>query len=225
MQHLQNPASSPVITRGVESRASLVQPPSSSARVSICLISGRRWRGVPFCETIQQLVNAEFGGGCGTGEHESQPAPTGSVLATMSGMGETGSIEIQQLRELKGPLVDVGSPGEFEKGHWPGAINVPFFNDEERAAVGTAYKQHGRTPAIHLGLELTGPKLSSLALQLESLRHQGDPRIYCWRGGMRSASVAWLAQQIGLRPRLLQGVTRAIGAGPRTALSKPGLFA
>ncbi len=123
----------------------------------------------------------------------------------MSGMGETCSIEIQQLRELKGPLVDVRSPGEFEKGHWPGAINVPLFNDEERAAVGTAYKQQGRTPAIHLGLELTGPKLSSLARQLESLRDQGDPRIYCWRGGMRSASVAWLAQQIDLKPRLLQG--------------------
>ena len=123
----------------------------------------------------------------------------------MSGMGETGSIEIQQLRELKGPLVDVRSPGEFAKGHWPGAINVPLFDDEERAAVGTAYKQQGRTPAIHLGLELTGPKLSSLARQLESLRDQGDPRIYCWRGGMRSASVAWLAQQIDLKPRLLQG--------------------
>ena len=123
----------------------------------------------------------------------------------MSGMGETGSIEIQQLRELKGPLVDVRSPSEFEKGHWPGAINVPLFNDEERAAVGTAYKQQGRTPAIHLGLELTGPKLSSLARQLDNLRQQGEPRIYCWRGGMRSASLAWLAQQIDLKPRLLQG--------------------
>ena len=97
----------------------------------------------------------------------------------MSGMGETCSIEIQQLRELKGPLVDVRSPGEFEKGHWPGAINVPLFNDEERAAVGTAYKQQGRTPAIHLGLELTGPKLSNLARQLDNLRQHGDPRIYC----------------------------------------------
>ncbi len=123
----------------------------------------------------------------------------------MSGMGETRSIEIQQLRELKGPLVDVRSPSEFAKGHWPGAINVPLFNDEERAAVGTAYKQQGRLPAIHLGLELTGPKLSSLAQQLETLRQLGDPRIYCWRGGMRSASMAWLAQQIDLTPRLLQG--------------------
>ena len=123
----------------------------------------------------------------------------------MSGMGETCSIEIQQLRELKVPLVDVRSPGEFEKGHWPGAINIPLFDDEERAAVGTAYKQQGRTPAIHLGLELTGPKLSSLAQQLETLRDQGNPRIYCWRGGMRSASVAWLAQQIDLQPTLLQG--------------------
>ena len=76
----------------------------------------------------------------------------------MSGMGETCSIEIQQLRELKGPLVDVRSPGEFEKGHWPGAINVPLFNDEERAAVGTTYKQQGRTPAIHLGPVSSSPR-------------------------------------------------------------------
>ena len=123
----------------------------------------------------------------------------------MSGMGETSSIEIQQLRELKGPLVDVRSPSEFAKGHWPGAINLPLFNDEERAEVGIAYKQQGRRPAIHLGLELTGPKLSSLARELETLRELGNPRIYCWRGGMRSASMAWLAQQIELKPTLLQG--------------------
>ncbi|AII49597.1 tRNA 2-selenouridine synthase [Synechococcus sp. KORDI-52] len=120
-------------------------------------------------------------------------------------MGEICSIEIQELRKLKGALVDVRSPGEFAKGHWPGAINLPLFSDEERAAVGTTYKQKGRRPAIHLGLELTGPKLSRLAQQLETLRNQGDPRIYCWRGGMRSASVAWLAQQIDLKPKLLRG--------------------
>ena len=123
----------------------------------------------------------------------------------MSGMGETRSNDVLQLRELEGPLLDVRSPSEFAKGHWPGAINVPLFNDEERAAVGTAYKQQGRRPAIHLGLEITGPKLSGLARQLEALREQGHPRIYCWRGGMRSASMAWLAEQIELKPTLLQG--------------------
>jgi tRNA 2-selenouridine synthase len=42
-------------------------------------------------------------------------------------------------------------PSEFDKGHWPGAINLPLFSDDERAAVGTSYKQDGRLKAIHLG--------------------------------------------------------------------------
>ena len=123
----------------------------------------------------------------------------------MSGMGDAGSITIALMRRLQGPLVDVRSPSEFAKGHWPGAINLPLFNDQERAAVGTCYKQQGRRPAVHLGLRLTGPKLSDLAEQLEQLRSLGEPRIYCWRGGMRSASMAWLAEQIELKTQLLEG--------------------
>ena len=101
--------------------------------------------------------------------------------------------------------MDVRSPREFAKGHWPGATNIPLFSDEERAAVGTSYKQEGRLPAIHLGLSITGPKLAQHAAALDELRDQGNPRLYCWRGGMRSASMAWLAEQIDLKPTLLEG--------------------
>ena len=123
----------------------------------------------------------------------------------MSGMGDSHAISIEQLRKVGGPLVDVRSPGEYAQGHWPGAINIPLFSDAERAEVGTTYKREGRLPAIHLGLAMTGPKLSHLAKELDKLRNQGDPRIYCWRGGMRSASVAWLAEQIDLKPTRLDG--------------------
>ena len=123
----------------------------------------------------------------------------------MSGMGDILSLSIQELRSHQGPLVDVRSPGEFAKGHWPGATNIPLFSDDERAAVGTTYKQQGRLPAVHLGLSITGPKLSSHADELDKLRDRGNPRIYCWRGGMRSASMAWLAEQIDLSPVLLNG--------------------
>ena len=115
------------------------------------------------------------------------------------------SLSIQELRSHPGPLVDVRSPGEFAKGHWPGATNIPLFSDDERAAVGTTYKQQGRLPAVHLGLSITGPKLASHAQALEKIRDRGNPRIYCWRGGMRSASMAWLAEQIDLSPVLLNG--------------------
>ena len=76
----------------------------------------------------------------------------------MSGMVDVLSLSVQELRSQAGPLVDVRSPAEFAKGHWPGAVNIPLFSDDERAAVGTAYKQRGRLPAVHLGLSITGPK-------------------------------------------------------------------
>ena len=123
----------------------------------------------------------------------------------MSGMGIARSVTVEELREQSGPLIDVRSPSEFARGHWPGASNLPLFEDDERASVGTAYKRQGRRRAVQLGLEITGPKLADLANQLESLAGEASPRIYCWRGGMRSASIAWLAEQIDLKPLLLKG--------------------
>ena len=127
----------------------------------------------------------------------------------MSGMGEDHSTSIEQLRQLRGPLIDVRSPSEFDKGHWPGAVNLPLFSDDERAAIGTSYKQDGRLKAIHLGLRVTGPKMAALAEQLDQYRGTEQLRLYCWRGGMRSASMAWLAQQIDLNPLLLEGGYKA----------------
>ena len=117
--------------------------------------------------------------------------------------------------------MDVRSPGEFAKGHWPGAINVPLFDDEERAAVGTAYKQQGRTPAIHMGLELTGPKLSSLARQLDKpSRTRG---IHGSTAGgaecVRPAWPGWPSRSISGRGSF-RGGTRAIGAGPRACFEQ-----
>lgn len=124
----------------------------------------------------------------------------------------------------KVPVIDVRSPAEFQRGHIPGAYNVPLLNNEERVKVGTVYKQTGRQAAIKLGLELVGPKLSSLVLQTEKIiRNHSDNRasehknnsnsqqllashvpfpsvlIYCWRGGMRSANFAWLINLYGIK--------------------------
>ena len=116
---------------------------------------------------------------------------------------------IEVLRDLAGPVVDVRSPSEFAKGHWPGALNIPLFTDDERAEVGTTYKQKGRQQAIQLGLSLTGPKLAALAEQLQASATEGPLRIYCWRGGMRSGSVAWLAELLDLSPVVLEGGYKA----------------
>ncbi|MFY8148062.1 MAG: tRNA 2-selenouridine(34) synthase MnmH [Prochlorococcaceae cyanobacterium] len=123
-------------------------------------------------------------------------------------------VPVEAFLAAAGAVVDVRSPAEFRQGHLPGAHSLPLFLDEERAEVGTLYKQEGRRRALQRGLELVGPRLASLAAALEELAGgpEGDPaglRIHCWRGGMRSASVAWLAGTVGLPVVLLEGGYKA----------------
>lgn len=92
-------------------------------------------------------------------------------------------------------MIDVRSPGEFAQGHIPGATNLPLFSDEERAAVGTLYKQQGRDAAMIEGLRYVGPKLSDMALCARELAPHGKVGVHCWRGGERSASMAWLLEK------------------------------
>jgi tRNA 2-selenouridine synthase len=119
---------------------------------------------------------------------------------------------VERFLEGTGPVVDVRAPAEFAQGHIPGARNLPLFSDDERAAVGTTYKQQGRQAAVQLGLELVGPRLGELGSALNALAEAagGEPlRLHCWRGGMRSESMAWLAAQLDLSVLLLEGGYKA----------------
>lgn len=98
---------------------------------------------------------------------------------------------------LELPIIDVRSPGEFVRGHIPGARNLPLFTDEERAIIGTLYKQRGRDVAMLEGLRIAGPKLAPMVEQARSIAPEGRVRVHCWRGGERSGSVAWLLDRSG----------------------------
>lgn len=113
----------------------------------------------------------------------------------MSGMGITTAVSVESFRATAGALVDVRTPTEFHQGHWPGAVNLPLFTDEQRHHVGLTYKQKGRHAAVQLGLTLCGPRLGQLSESLtRTAGGAAQPlRLYCWRGGMRSNSMAWLA--------------------------------
>ncbi|MBC7651945.1 MAG: tRNA 2-selenouridine(34) synthase MnmH [Deinococcales bacterium] len=107
-------------------------------------------------------------------------------------------------------LLDVRSPSEFAQAHISGAISLPLFTDEERKVVGTAYKQQSREKAIKIGLTYFGPKMASIVAEVETIITSLKPAtttknstesitaiakkivVHCWRGGMRSAAVAWL---------------------------------
>ncbi len=124
-----------------------------------------------------------------------------------------GGSAVEAFLSARGPVVDVRSPAEFTTGHIPGAINLPLFADAERAAVGTAYKRQGRQQAVALGLRLVGPRLETLGEQLRQALAGREPgavlRLHCWRGGMRSGSVAWLAGVLELPVQLLEGGYKA----------------
>lgn len=122
-------------------------------------------------------------------------------------MPEELSINDFLLRPSGVPIIDVRTPDEFADGHIPGAVNVPLFSNKERVEIGTAYKQQSRNSAVSLGLRCVGPRLSELAEQLLELAGPSDPCLYihCWRGGMRSGSVAWLMEAFCCRVAVLKG--------------------
>lgn len=100
---------------------------------------------------------------------------------------------------------DVRTPAEFYKGHIPGAVNLPLFTDEERVTVGTLYNKKGREAAILEGLDFVGPRMRKL---VETVQHSTSSKtvlIHCWRGGMRSGSVAWLINYFGYSVFTLEG--------------------
>lgn len=107
------------------------------------------------------------------------------------------------------PVIDVRSPGEFEKGHIPYAHNIPIFTNEERAIVGTTYKQQGKEPAVLKGLEIVGTKLRHFADTARKLAVNNTLLVHCWRGGMRSESMAWLFETVGIKTYILEGGYKA----------------
>ncbi len=101
-------------------------------------------------------------------------------------------------------FVDVRSPKEFDEDHVPGAVNVPIFSNEERAIVGTIYKQESKEKAIDKGLEIFSKKMPGMVKRFESLRGK-KVCVYCWRGGMRSGSVVGLLKGLGFDVVQLDG--------------------
>ncbi|HMU09354.1 MAG TPA: tRNA 2-selenouridine(34) synthase MnmH [Ferruginibacter sp.] len=130
------------------------------------------------------------------------------------------------------PVLDVRSPGEYSHAHIPGAYSLPLFTNEERKVVGTAYKQQSREAAIKIGLDYFGVKMKKMVEEVEKIvcslkfvvedtplqesqtaNHKPQSTniilVHCWRGGMRSAGVAWLLDLYGFKVYTLVGGYKA----------------
>lgn len=129
-------------------------------------------------------------------------------------------IAIEEFLQLSAQfhVFDVRSPGEYGHAQIPGAISLPLFTDEERKRVGTLYKEQGRQRAIREGLDFFGPKMRAMVEQVETAtgKNMSDNKQYsktillhCWRGGMRSAAVAWLLDLYGFDVYTLVGGYKA----------------
>lgn len=109
------------------------------------------------------------------------------------------------------PLIDVRAPVEFAAGHLPGAVNLPLLNDEERAAVGTIYKNSGQAAAIALGHKLVSGEIREKRISewRTRLAKFPDSVLYCFRGGLRSQiSRDWLRER-GVEQPLIPGGYKA----------------
>lgn len=120
-------------------------------------------------------------------------------------------IDVENFLELYSqiPVVDVRTPSEYAKGHIHGAHNIPLFLDNERASVGTIYKRKNRQEAILKGLDFVGPKLREYIEKAVDIAQNNTLVLYCWRGGMRSASLAWLFDLYGISTYILKGGYKA----------------
>ncbi len=114
----------------------------------------------------------------------------------------------EALKEKDVIFVDTRSPAEYEEAHIPDAINIPLFDNDERAIVGTLYKKEGKDIAMKKGLDIIGNKLSSMMEQYFELKNK-KLILYCWRGGMRSKSIAGLLDSLGFYVRRLEGGHKA----------------
>ncbi len=101
--------------------------------------------------------------------------------------------------------IDVRSESEFTESSIPGAINIPLFNNEERAQIGTVYKQVNPVQARWLGLGIASRKLPEIVKQIADEAADRVAAIYCWRGGMRSRSVVTVLELMGIRAVRLTG--------------------
>ena len=121
---------------------------------------------------------------------------------------------IGALRGTFDAIIDVRSPSEFAEDRVSGSVNCNVMTDEQRAEVGTLYKQTSPFDARKVGAayvcENTAKHLRTemFAAAPKSWR----PVVYCWRGGERSNSFAHILSRVGYRTAVLRGGYKAYRA-------------
>jgi tRNA 2-selenouridine synthase len=101
-------------------------------------------------------------------------------------------------------FIDTRSPKEFAEDHIPHAVNIPILSNEERAVVGTLYKQVSQDKGLEVGMEFYRKNTPSILAAVEQHKTK-TLLIYCWRGGLRSKTIAELFASLGYAVFQVQG--------------------
>jgi len=119
-------------------------------------------------------------------------------------------ITVEELQKYKEALlIDVRSEKEYAEGTVPKAINMPVFNNEERAKIGEIYNKESIKKAMELGLEIASQKLPYFYREIQNLAGKRPIILFCWRGGMRSKSLATVLDLMGMNVYRLVGGYKA----------------
>ncbi|MDO5604933.1 MAG: tRNA 2-selenouridine(34) synthase MnmH [Paracoccus sp. (in: a-proteobacteria)] len=103
-------------------------------------------------------------------------------------------------------IIDVRAPAEYAEDHLPGAVNLPVLSDDQRAQVGTIYKQVSPFDARKFGAALVASNVARhISGPLRDRAGGWHPLIYCWRGGQRSGAMATILAQVGWRVARVEG--------------------
>ena len=116
---------------------------------------------------------------------------------------------VAQLAEFD-EVIDVRTPSEFDEDRVPGAINCPVLSDEERARVGTLYKQVSTFSGRKLGAALVSRNIARhIEESFFDKPKSWRPLVYCWRGGKRSDALVHILREIGWDAQRLGGGYKA----------------
>jgi tRNA 2-selenouridine synthase len=130
--------------------------------------------------------------------------------------------EVIAAPEFFDEVLDARSPSEYADDHLPGASSTPVLDDEQRARVGTIYKQQSPFAARLIGAALVSRNIAELIEQRFADRPRDwRPLVYCWRGGNRSGSFATVMARIGWRTSVLTGGYREFRRRVVADLAKP----
>jgi len=135
-------------------------------------------------------------------------------------------IDYTEAESLNPIWIDARTPLEYKESTILGAYNFPILLDQERIDVSTVYRNESRSKAKHMGLEFAQSKLADYYKQISDIQKREKRQIvfFCFRGGMRSNSLASVMSLMGLPCMVLKGGYKAYRRHVMDSLSNDSFY-